>query len=58
VLPIFQMGIERGQFEADQKLSNGSVMKIEKVRVGQTFARRLAALVTLGVLCVIVDDRL
>ena len=32
VLPIFQMGIERGQFEADQKLSNGSVMKIEKVR--------------------------
>jgi len=58
VLPIFQMGIERGQFEADQKLSNGSVMKIEKVRVGQTIARRLAALVTLGVLCVIVDDRL
>lgn len=39
VLPIFQMGIERGQFEADQKLSNGSAMKIEKVRRGQTFAR-------------------
>jgi len=32
VLPIFQMGIERGQFEADQKLSDGSTMKIEKVR--------------------------
>ena len=32
VLPIFQMGIDRGQFEADQKLSDGSSMKIEKVR--------------------------
>lgn len=32
VLPIFQMGIDRGQFEEDQKLSDGSVMKIEKVR--------------------------
>jgi len=33
VLPIFQMGIERGQYEADTKLSNGSNMKIEKVRL-------------------------
>jgi len=33
VLPIFQMGIERGQYEADTKLSNGSNMKIDKVRL-------------------------
>lgn len=32
VLPIFQMGIERGQFEEDQKLSDGSMMEITKVR--------------------------
>ena len=34
VLPIFQMGIERGQFEEDQKLSDGSKMEIAKVRSG------------------------
>ena len=33
VLPIFQMGIERGQFEEDQKLSDGSKMEIAKVRL-------------------------
>ncbi len=31
VLPIFQMGIDRGQFEQDSKLSDGSQMKIDKV---------------------------
>jgi enoyl-[acyl-carrier protein] reductase I len=31
VLPIFQMGIERGQFEEDQKLSDGSLMEITKI---------------------------
>ena len=31
VLPIFQMGIERGQFVEDQKLSDGSNMEITKV---------------------------
>lgn len=31
VLPIFQMGIERGQFEMDQKLSDGSTMDISKI---------------------------
>ncbi len=31
VLPIFQMGIERGQFEEDQKLSDGSIMEISKI---------------------------
>lgn len=31
VLPIFQMGIERGQFEEDQKLSDGSMMEITKI---------------------------
>ncbi len=31
VLPIFQMGIERGQFEADQELSDGSKMQITKI---------------------------
>jgi len=31
VMPIFQMGIERGQFEADQKLSDGSKMEIAKI---------------------------
>ena len=31
VLPIFQMGIERGQFVEDQKLSDGSNMEISKV---------------------------
>lgn len=31
VLPMFQMGIERGQFEEDSKLSDGSMMNIEKV---------------------------
>ena len=31
VLPIFQMGIERGQFEEDSKLSDGSIMEITKV---------------------------
>lgn len=31
VLPMFQMGIDRGQFEEDSKLSDGSTMKIAKV---------------------------
>ena len=31
VLPMFAMGIERGQFDEDIKLSNGSNMKISKV---------------------------
>merc|ERR1719181_1896787 len=31
VLPIFQMGIDRGQFEEDQKLSDGSLMEIAKI---------------------------
>jgi enoyl-[acyl-carrier protein] reductase I len=31
VMPIFQMGIERGQFVEDQKLSNGIPMEISKV---------------------------
>lgn len=31
VLPIFQMGLERGQFEADQELSDGSKMEITKI---------------------------
>ena len=37
VLPVFQMGIERGQFDEDQKLSDGSMMKIEKVRLSAIF---------------------
>ena len=40
VLPIFQMGIERGQFAEDSKLSDGSTMEITKVRCvifGETF---------------------
>jgi enoyl-[acyl-carrier protein] reductase I len=32
VLPIFQMGIDRGQFAEDSKLSDGSTMEITKVR--------------------------
>lgn len=32
VMPIFQMGIDRGQFVEDQKLSDGSNMEISKVR--------------------------
>ena len=31
VMPIFQMGIERGQFVEDQKLSNGKTMEISKI---------------------------
>lgn len=31
VMPIFQMGIDRGQFEEDQKLSDGSSMEIAKI---------------------------
>lgn len=31
VLPMFQMGIDRGQFAEDSKLSDGSIMKIAKV---------------------------
>lgn len=31
VLPIFQMGLERGQFVEDQKLSNGQTMDIAKI---------------------------
>lgn len=31
VMAIFQMGIDRGQFDEDQKLSDGSTMKISKV---------------------------
>jgi enoyl-[acyl-carrier protein] reductase I len=31
VLPVFQMGIERGQFEADSVLSDGSKLEISKV---------------------------
>lgn len=31
VLPVFQMGIERGQFVEDSKLSDGSSLEITKV---------------------------
>ena len=31
VMPIFQMGIERGQFVEDQKLTDGSTMEITKI---------------------------
>jgi len=31
VLPMFQMGFDRGQFEEDQKLSDGSIMEISKI---------------------------
>jgi len=31
VLPMFQMGIERGQFEEDTKLSDGSTMQIARI---------------------------
>lgn len=31
VLPMFQMGLERDQFAEDMKLSDGSMMKIEKI---------------------------
>lgn len=31
VLPMFQMGLERGQFEEDQKLSDGTPMVISKI---------------------------
>ncbi|KAJ1385013.1 enoyl-ACP reductase, partial [Ochromonadaceae sp. CCMP2298] len=31
VLPMFEMGMERGQFDEDMKLSDGSSMKISKV---------------------------
>eukprot|EP01035_Chromulina_nebulosa_P019577 gene19577-25478_t len=31
VLPVFQMGIERGQFEEDSKLSDGSKLEITKI---------------------------
>ena len=37
VLPIFQMGIERGQFEADQKLSDGSNMELKIYPLDATF---------------------
>lgn len=33
VLPMFTMGLERGQFEEDTKLNDGSAMKISKVCV-------------------------
>jgi enoyl-[acyl-carrier protein] reductase I len=32
VLPVFEMGFDRGQFDEDLKLSDGSNMKISKVR--------------------------
>ena len=38
VLPMFAMGIERGQFDEDIKLSNGSNMKISKVCVSDVCA--------------------
>lgn len=31
VLPMFAMGLERGQFEEDKKLSDGSQMEIKKI---------------------------
>jgi enoyl-[acyl-carrier protein] reductase I len=31
VLPMFTMGLDRGQFEEDIKLNDGSAMKISKV---------------------------
>lgn len=31
VMPMFKMNIQRGEFEQDSKLSDGSDMKIEKV---------------------------
>lgn len=31
VLPVFQMGFDRGQFDEDAKLSNGAKMDIAKV---------------------------
>jgi enoyl-[acyl-carrier protein] reductase I len=31
VLPVFQMGFDRGQFDEDQKLSNGEKFQIAKV---------------------------
>lgn len=31
VLPIFQMGFERGQFTEEQKLSDGTTLEIAKV---------------------------
>jgi NAD(P)-dependent dehydrogenase (short-subunit alcohol dehydrogenase family) len=31
VLPMFQMGLERGQFEEDAKLSDGSSLEVSKV---------------------------
>lgn len=33
VMAIFQMGIERGQFTEDTKLSDGSIMEISKVSI-------------------------
>ena len=32
-LPMFQMGIERGQFDEDTKLSDGSTLTISKVQL-------------------------
>jgi enoyl-[acyl-carrier protein] reductase I len=37
VLPMFQMGIDRGQFEADSVLSDGSKMKVAKVSGARYF---------------------
>ena len=31
VLPMFQMGLDRGQYDEDKKLSDGSTMDIAKV---------------------------
>ena len=33
VLPMFQMGIERGQFDEDTKLSDGTTLTISKVQM-------------------------
>ena len=41
VLPMFMMGIDRGQFEADQKLSDGSDMKITKVSINRQVNQNL-----------------
>jgi hypothetical protein len=37
VLPMFQMGIDRGQFEADSVLTDGSKMKVAKVSDDRCF---------------------
>ena len=41
MLPIFRMGIERGQFVEDQKLSDGSSMTISKVQFQSFYFTRI-----------------